>query len=88
MASYISYLRIPAMASSAIAVLFSGVLYFKQKWVGDVVRCTKADGNVASSFIPGACQRDRGRRKAFHAQLNLEYQITMISGSLLLTAKP
>lgn len=35
MASYISYLRIPAMASSAIAVLLSGALYFKQKWVGE-----------------------------------------------------
>ena len=88
MASYISYLRIPAMASSAIAVVLSGALYFKQKWVGDAVRCTKADGEAASSYIPGVCQRGRERMKAFHAQVSLEYQIMMISGFLPLMAKP
>lgn len=86
MASYLSYLRIPALASSAIAAVLSGALYFKQKWVGIVVRRTGADENAASSFIPGACQRDQGRMKVYHDHLSLEYRITMSSASRLLTA--
>lgn len=31
--SFLSYLRIPLIASSGIAALLSGVLYFKQKYV-------------------------------------------------------
>lgn len=88
MASYISYLRIPAMASSAIAVVLSGALYFKQKWAGVVISCTEADGNAASSFIHGPSRRDPGRMKVYHAQLNLEYQITMTSVFRLRTASP
>jgi hypothetical protein len=30
--SFLSYLRIPLLASSGIAALLSGVLYFKQKY--------------------------------------------------------
>ena len=67
------------MASSAIAVVLSGALYFKQKYVGIVLRCTNADCNIASSYIPAPCQRDQGRMKVYHAHLNLEYQITMTS---------
>lgn len=34
MGTYLSYLRIPALASSLIAALASGLLYFKQKYIG------------------------------------------------------
>ena len=32
-ANVISYLRLPALATSAIAAVASGLLYWKQKWV-------------------------------------------------------
>ena len=67
------------MASSAIAVVLSGALYFKQKYVSIVKHYTNADGNVANSYIPAPCQRDQGRMKVYHVHLNLEYQITMTS---------
>lgn len=34
MGTYLSYLRIPALASSLIAAVASGLLYFKQKYIG------------------------------------------------------
>jgi hypothetical protein len=77
MASYISYLRIPAMASSAMALLLSGVLYFKQKWVGDATFYVTADGEAASLYILVACLGVRGRMKVCHVQLSLDYQIGM-----------
>lgn len=38
MSSMLSYLRIPVLASSGLAVLGSGLLYFKQKYVSLVPR--------------------------------------------------
>lgn len=87
MASYIPYLRIPAMASSAIAVFLSGALYFKQKWVAVVPIIISADDMVVSSYIPEACQQGQERMKDFHGQPISEYQITMTSRFLPLTAK-
>jgi abhydrolase domain-containing protein 13 len=64
MASYISYLRIPAMASSAIAVLLSGALYFKQKWVGVticaprlMVKCSEL---IYPRSLPAGSRTDEG----------------------------
>lgn len=41
MDSFISYLRYPVLASTGVATLLSGLLYFKQKWVFSV-RCPLA----------------------------------------------
>jgi len=33
MNAFLNYLKLPVLASSAVAALGSGLLYYKQKWV-------------------------------------------------------
>lgn len=74
MASILTYLRIPAMASSAIVAIASGLLYLKQKCVRAKQWIPKANALLASLSTHVICPWGPGQTKVFHVHQVLGLQ--------------
>ena len=80
MSAFLSYLRSPFLASSAIAAVGSGLLYVKQKYVRRNVNGPYIDPDIASSSIPATFHQVQGQMKVYQGLHSSVYPIMKIYG--------